>query len=277
MLDYQWFVDMDGVLCDFRAGVEALGHAKGLEETAPEEDRQEMFKAIEKAGPQWWANLSWAPGGQELWEFLVKNSKPGYPPIILSSPGEGGRFAENAKAGKEIWINDNIPGTVYFFDTEKQAYANRDTCNVLIDDMQKNVDAWAIAGGTAVLHIATPQTIDTLQKVMAGEDVGHVPDEIAEMRTAFTQIPEGRHMRDATLDDMALRLLKEPEKAKAFAEKVPDILAKGLEGRMAVEFKGWGKSDFLTMVKHMERLEKQYNPLSEHLKRLAHRIYPDRG
>ncbi len=46
----------------------------------------------------WWANLDWAPGGQELWSFIEK-----YEPIILTS-GMGPR----SEAGKRTWCQSHL-------------------------------------------------------------------------------------------------------------------------------------------------------------------------
>lgn len=114
-MNYNFFVDMDGVLCDFSAAVTNLGQARGIDDKATKADKTAMFKAIEKAGPNFWANMSWAPDGKELWDYLVKIN-PGKSPIILSSPGKGRRFIDQAMEGKGRWLRENLPGVPYHFE-----------------------------------------------------------------------------------------------------------------------------------------------------------------
>jgi hypothetical protein len=38
--------------------------------------------------------------------------------------------------------------------------------HILIDDMQKNIESWKAAGGRAILHTSTPNTIEQLKKLI---------------------------------------------------------------------------------------------------------------
>ena len=150
------YVDMDGVITDFKSAVLDLDASlnTALEENAPPDAKDRMFKAIEDAGPNFWANMSWTKDGKELLEN-IKN------PVLLSSPGRDGKFRTYAEEGKKIWVQNNCPGTPLFLEPDKFFYADRDS--VLIDDMKENVDAWTYRGGVGILHKDTPSTLALLR------------------------------------------------------------------------------------------------------------------
>jgi len=157
----KYYVDMDGTITDFAGAVEALGPeaAEGLSYGTTKEQKDTMFKAIEKAGPEFWSQMAWAPDGQILWNF-VKNLNP----VLLSSPGEDGLFRTYAELGKRIWVQDHMPGTPLFLEPDKFRYAERDA--VLIDDMKDNVGAWIQCGGIGIQHTNAVSTIEKIKQLI---------------------------------------------------------------------------------------------------------------
>jgi len=151
---------MDGVLTFFDKAVEAIGGQAGLGENATEEQKQDMYDKIEKAGEDFWAYMDWAPGGQELWNFLAPHI-----PVLLSSPGE----FSYAKAGKQIWVQNNIPGTTLLLSSDKYRYAEMDA--ILIDDMSDNVGAWQELNGIGILHKDTAETIQKIKEILNREGI----------------------------------------------------------------------------------------------------------
>jgi len=156
------YVDLDECLTAFVAAVQALGPeaAAGLSYAATDEQKKVMYKAIEKAGPDFWINMDWAPGGEELWQFLAPHN-----PVLLSSPGNEGMFRTYAEIGKREWVQNHMPGTTLFLEPDKHQYAERDA--VLIDDMKDNVSAWIQCGGIGILHKDADSTIQQMQKLLA--------------------------------------------------------------------------------------------------------------
>lgn len=150
------FLDMDGVLTDWDEAVRQLGHGEALRENAPERDRAEMYRAINNAGTDFWANIEWTPDGKRLWEIVKM-----FHPTLLTSPG---RFPY-AIRGKKIWIKENIPGTPVFFSRNKSEYAERDA--VLIDDQKNNISAWREAGGIGIYHQNTDDTEKELMSLIS--------------------------------------------------------------------------------------------------------------
>ena len=135
------FVDLDGVLTNFKQAVKAIGAESGVMEGAAETDKLRMYKAINEAGESFWSKMNWTEDGKKLWDFL----KP-YRPVLLSSPGD---FTD-AVAGKQIWVCRELPGTTLITEKDKYIYAERNA--ILIDDMKDNVGAWNEAGGVGILH-----------------------------------------------------------------------------------------------------------------------------
>lgn len=155
------YLDMDGVICDFEKAVKDLGPglAAGLSKDANPEDKETMWKTIDKAGADFWANMEWTEDGKKIWE-LVKDLNP----VLLSSPGKI-RFAP---AGKENWVKKNIPGTPLFLETDKYQYAQgvENEGAILIDDTQENISTWEKAGGKGILHETVEKTEAELKKLI---------------------------------------------------------------------------------------------------------------
>jgi len=145
------FLDMDGVICDWDQGVKDLGPepAKGLAEDATEADKQVMYKAINKAGESFWADLKWTKDGKDLWKVVEK-----FNPVLLSSPGQ----FEGAASGKQTWVKNNLPGTSLYLSDSKSEYIDPYELSVLIDDNKNNIGAWEESGGEGILHTSTPET-----------------------------------------------------------------------------------------------------------------------
>jgi len=152
------YVDLDRTLTDFESAVRALGDeaALGLEKNPTDDQRIGMYKAIQRAGTSFWSNMQWMPDGKELLAGLKQ-----YNPVILSSPGH----FRDAPAGKQEWVNNNLPGVTLICESDKWQYAERDA--ILIDDDKNNVGAWEEAGGIGILHTDAPSTLKKLSEVIS--------------------------------------------------------------------------------------------------------------
>ena len=153
------YLDADNVLCGFSEAVLRLGvvPSLGLHDDSDPVFKKHMYARIEEAGESFWANMDWAPGGRQLWDYL----KP-YHPIILTNPGE----FKFAKAGRISWIDKNIPGTPCFFEEEKWRYVE-DKSSILVDDFLSNTDPWIAKGGSAILYKNFEQTKKEFEALMA--------------------------------------------------------------------------------------------------------------
>jgi hypothetical protein len=67
--------------------------------------------------------------------------------------------------GKKEWISKHLNGVnkeIFVPASQKSTFAT--SKHILIDDMQKNIDAWRAASGKAILHTSTTKTIEILKK-----------------------------------------------------------------------------------------------------------------
>lgn len=147
------FLDMDGVIMDFVGGIfkwyqtEGLTHeditgwnkivtltceAKGM-------TKSEFWKGLTD---EFWEGLEFLPWAEDLIALLEP-----YKPVLLTSPGShgaGGKQAAIRKGLKQFWRDDR-----YLIGPAKSYVAHPEA--VLIDDSEKNVDAFSEAGGRAIL------------------------------------------------------------------------------------------------------------------------------
>ena len=169
----QIYCDMDGVLVDFEQGVVDQIN-KDLQMIRQMEDKKNLVKiqkALDSLGrdevvladmrgksatskpvrdymygrvgndADFWANLPWMPGGQELWSFISP-----YSPHILTSPMKKG-----SEVGKAFWIDANLkpaPNEVHMGHDKYRWAVNKDgSFNILIDDWDKNLSPWSYHTG----------------------------------------------------------------------------------------------------------------------------------
>jgi len=191
---YQIYCDMDGVLVDFEKGVvdqinrdlnnltivtkemrklriaieEATRDAVSMEDidkfVTPRTPliraaRNYMYKRFAN-DVDFWAKLPWMPDGPQLWEAISR-----YNPNILTAP-----MGPGSAEGKRLWIEKNLnplgPPKEIFISKDKDQWDTTDgRANVLIDDFTTNTGPWLKAGGFAILHTNTADTINTLEVI----------------------------------------------------------------------------------------------------------------
>ena len=147
MKKYQFYCDMDGVLCNFIDAAtnivnEALEQREKYQLVEPE-----FYKIILSGNEEFWANLEWNKGGQVIWAAIKDQN-----PYILSAPM--GKSKESM-AGKRRWIEKNlgVPPERIILDDDKYKYTMLDDRQgVLIDDMWYNVKPYRKHGGEAIYH-----------------------------------------------------------------------------------------------------------------------------
>lgn len=168
---YTFYVDLDGVLADFKSGVE-----KAIRDTAKpdfvlddnklEQDkkaRDEMWKMIanyqKQFGPILWRNFDTMPDAYDLWNYIKK-----YNPQILTATGPAQYNAAQQKRG---WVTEHFGSNVRVNVTEaardKAQYAKPNA--ILIDDKLKAINPWVAAGGIGILHTSAANTIRQLKEL----------------------------------------------------------------------------------------------------------------
>lgn len=163
------YIDMDGVISNFtKAALIANGYPEDYEYTSNE---YQMERELGISTPTFWKNID--KGGVEFWE----NMEPykwtefllGYfdKYIILTAPS----LNPNCVKGKVEWMHKNIKKNFYSFIIAPARYKSllAKSGDILIDDSDKNTEAWEKAGGIGILF---PQPWNKNYK-MADDPIGY--------------------------------------------------------------------------------------------------------
>lgn len=160
---YVLFVDLDGVLADFVAGVSKL--VPDYDEKKYQQDpkyRHKMWKAVAdytKEGGKLWAELDLMPDAMVLWDYVSK-----YPDTeILTATGDPEYGAAEQKREWVLKHLGNVKVNIVRQSKEKARWAEQN--HILIDDMQKSIGPWEEAGGIGILHTSAANTINELKKL----------------------------------------------------------------------------------------------------------------
>ena len=153
---YEIYCDMDGVLCDFDKRFMEFSNSIPPEEYESKFGKKAFWKLINEQGVEFWADIPWISGGEDLWEYI----KP-YNPSLLSAPSS----KESSRSGKHSWVKNNIPGTKLILRSaeQKQEFAKPNA--ILIDDRLSNIEQWRAKGGIGILHTSVNQTIEQLKEL----------------------------------------------------------------------------------------------------------------
>lgn len=148
------YLDMDGVLTDFEKGCKNIG-------AIDEKTGRPIWPKLNKVGADWWADMPWMEGGQTFYNWLKDFCAENKIDLcILSSVGTNCWKA--GYTGKIDWLNKNckdIPtqnryivqsGPRMHACDAKAKFASDNT--LLIDDFSKNVNAFIMKGGQAILY-----------------------------------------------------------------------------------------------------------------------------
>ena len=149
---FHLYIDMDGVLVNFRKGYEKL---TGIV-LKPKHISELDWETIKREGYDFWVNLEWMPDGKILWDYIKK-----YKPELLSSPSN----EIESRIGKHDWVKRELPGTHLILRSMHHKKDFASPYSILIDDIPQNIDQWLDAGGIGILHTSTENTIKELKKL----------------------------------------------------------------------------------------------------------------
>ena len=150
------YCDLDEVLVDFRRGANA---AVGGD--FAKTDKDERWNKVNQT-KGFWANLNWKSNAKRLHDFIIR-----YNPHVLSAY-TGRDFT--SKVGKIKWLKKNTGfkrGNIHLvLRSQKKSYATtNEKPNILIDDYDKNIREWEVAGGIGILHTNVGKTISELKRL----------------------------------------------------------------------------------------------------------------
>jgi hypothetical protein len=151
------FLDLDGVLADFDAGV-----LRATGKLPFELGDRKMWPVLART-PGFYEHLPWISDGRTLWEF----SRPFTPTILSGLP-----LGPWAEPQKRAWclreLGADVP-VVCCLSRDKGLVAARllapGETMVLVDDRLKVQALWEDAGGRFVLHTSAAASVEALQQM----------------------------------------------------------------------------------------------------------------
>lgn len=158
------FLDMDGVIVDFVGGLcayYALPYPYDDSSAAGEYDCFSLLglgngaKMRVMNNEHFWRNLQYMPDGKAIFKLVSESSAS----LVLLTDTGGYVYSASGKAG---WVERHMPDVpMYMVFTSVLSSVGQDTAKakarfaapdaLLIDDSDKNVEAWQQAGGCAIL------------------------------------------------------------------------------------------------------------------------------
>jgi hypothetical protein len=183
-MNFNFFVDMDGVLSDFELGfkritgiysfpyknnilrfLKSIGYSKKI---ALETFDQEFWKVI-NGKRNFWETLPLMFNGLKLWRYIEKYN----PTLLTACPNEKHGYSLSVR-GKRFWVDKWLGQQIEIIFVEMENYGTtgrqkaeycKSKYDILIDDSRKNIDAWIVAGGTGILHTSVYETIKALRRL----------------------------------------------------------------------------------------------------------------
>ena len=156
--NYKIYVDMDGVLSDWEAQFKRYSGGIPVDTYDNLHGKQNRFNLVNKNSPEYYANMPWMKDGKLLYNFV--NSFPNVQ--ILSHAPDA-----KSKIGKQQWLKDKgitFEANLVPNRKDKSKFATDDS--VLIDDREDVVNDFINAGGKAILHTNSIDTINQLKEIL---------------------------------------------------------------------------------------------------------------
>jgi 5'(3')-deoxyribonucleotidase len=149
------FVDMDGVIADFRRGYEIqIGHS--LTQFSDHVD----WKAVRNT-KHFFRNLPPMPDLDILWSGIAK-----YNPIILTGVPSS---VPEATANKREFVDKHFgkDQPMIACQSKNKFMHMRNPGDIIIDDWEKYMHVWINHGGTWITHVSAQDSLDQLERCLA--------------------------------------------------------------------------------------------------------------
>lgn len=155
--NYKIYVDMDGVLSDWEAQFKRYSGGIPVNTYDTLYGKKNRYKLVNKNSPGYYANMPWMKDGKLLYNFVK-----GFPDVEILSHAPDNK----SKIGKEEWLTDKDIKFKANLVPNREDKAKFATSNsVLIDDREDVVNEFINAGGKAILHTNSIDTINQLKEL----------------------------------------------------------------------------------------------------------------
>ena len=174
-LRVQIYCDMDGVLVNMNKGFKVISGGFTAEtfrdkfQGDKKAAQKEFWKLINRT-PNFWINLEPMPDAMVLWRFLTDNFKDPVP--VVMSAGMGAIISQQKTEWAHRHLGPSVRVIIAPAGTKKSEYIIQEkptgkeqyVTHVLIDDTQKNIDAWnnVALHRIGIIHRTAAETIRSL-------------------------------------------------------------------------------------------------------------------
>ena len=148
------FLDLDGVLADFDAGVQMM-LAMTPRQFEARHGRREFWRRLASA-PGFYANLPLMPDADLLFD-AVEHLEP---TILTGLP-----LGNWAAPQKRQWVARHFPGTKIITCMARDKFRHMTGMDVLVDDRLDHRDKWVDAGGTFIHHTSARDSLAQLAEI----------------------------------------------------------------------------------------------------------------
>lgn len=155
---YKIYVDMDGVLSDWEDQFKRYSGGIAVDTYDSLYGKKKRYELVNKNSPTYYANMPWMKDGKLLYNFVKE-----FPHVeILSHAPDKGAYI-----GKMQWLKSNqipLKANLVSNREDKAKFANAES--ILIDDREDIVSDFIKAGGKAILHKNSTDTINQLKQLL---------------------------------------------------------------------------------------------------------------
>lgn len=110
---------------------------------------------------KFWTNLDWMPDGKILWTYISRHN-----PTVLTGPqGPNSKIGKVEWCKRELGIGKDRIVITHTKNEEATKALKKGIVPVLIDDLTKYIAPFRNAGGIAIQHTDTANTIEQLKKL----------------------------------------------------------------------------------------------------------------
>lgn len=150
------FLDVDGVLADFRGQCERYNCIEGTKVD---------WNVIHSAGPKFWEEIDWTAEGKQVLDYLKKITTELEIELYILTAVR----AQDGKVGRMNWLRKNVGFDKHHLlivngGKEKTYYAEPDA--LLIDDYEKNCALFNEAGGQVIQFKSFDQMKNKLEDMI---------------------------------------------------------------------------------------------------------------